>query len=795
VQPHDAPALCLGRLLIVDDEVELMTALCETLAKQGYETAGFASGGEAIEALKGRDFDLVLTDLMMPEMDGIALLKAGLGIDPHLVGIVMTGQATVQTAVEAMKTGAFDYILKPFKLNALLPTLHRGMEVRRLRMENVQLRETVAIYDLTRAISFTLDLNVILNKVADAALQQCEADEVSIMLPTREGDELYVTVARGEGRGHILGERMPIARGVAGWVARHREPLTLHGEVRDPRFAPLRPRPDICSSVSMPMMVGGKLVGVLNLNATRPRRPFTLGQVKALSILTGTAASALESAWLYTQVRESESRLEGLVRHLPEGVCLLGGDRRLVLANPPAQDSLRALGGTEVGEALVRLGGQDIEVFLKPREDGPPHGIEVGGEAERIFEVAGRPVTEGAEGGWALVIREVTQERETQERIQRHYHLATVGQLAAGIAHDFNNLLTGVIGFAQLVEMRPDVPEAAREDLGRIVSQGHQAAQMIRQILDFSRQRDVERRPVNVIPFLKETMKLLERTLPENIRVETRFEGKEYIVQANLTQLQQVITNLAVNARDAMPEGGGLRVRLSHLRLGPGQQPPLPEMEAGDWVVWAVSDTGAGMSPEVIRHIYEPFFTTKPPGQGTGLGLAQVYGIVKQHGGHIDVKSRVGEGTAFTIYLPRIVEAEAPVRQLDVDIPKGQGETILVVEDQAEVLRLVGAILERLNYRALTASNGQEALAVYDAHGNEIALVLTDVVMPNVGGLELIRAVRKKDPEARIVAMTGYPPDELKRAFPSMDIFGWLEKPLSLDRVAQVVSEALKEKG
>ncbi len=795
MQPHDAPALCLGRLLIVDDEVELMTALCETLAKQGYETAGFASGGEAIEALKGRDFDLVLTDLMMPEMDGIALLKAGLGIDPHLVGIVMTGQATVQTAVEAMKTGAFDYILKPFKLSVLLPTLHRGMEVRRLRMENVQLRETVAIYDLTRAISFTLDLNVILNKVADAALQQCEADEVSIMLPTREGDELYVTVARGEGRGHILGERMPIARGVAGWVARHREPLTLHGEVRDPRFAPLRPRPDICSSVSMPMMVGGKLVGVLNLNATRPRRPFTLGQVKALSILTGTAASALESAWLYTQVRESESRLEGLVRHLPEGVCLLGGDRRLVLANPPAQDSLRALGGTEVGEALVRLGGQDIEVFLKPREDGPPHGIEVGGEAERIFEVAGRPVTEGAEGGWALVIREVTQERETQERIQRHYHLATVGQLAAGIAHDFNNLLTGVIGFAQLVEMRPDVPEAAREDLGRIVSQGHQAAQMIRQILDFSRQRDVERRPVNVIPFLKETMKLLERTLPENIRVETRFEGKEYIVQANLTQLQQVITNLAVNARDAMPEGGGLRVRLSHLRLGPGQQPPLPEMEAGDWVVWAVSDTGAGMSPEVIRHIYEPFFTTKPPGQGTGLGLAQVYGIVKQHGGHIDVKSRVGEGTAFTIYLPRIVEAEAPVRQLDVDIPKGQGETILVVEDQAEVLRLVGAILERLNYRALTASNGQEALAVYDAHGNEIALVLTDVVMPNVGGLELIRAVRKKDPEARIVAMTGYPPDELKRAFPSMDIFGWLEKPLSLDRVAQVVSEALKEKG
>ncbi|MBI2952250.1 response regulator, partial [bacterium] len=468
---------------------------------------------------------------------------------------------------------------------------------------------------------------------------------------------------------------------------------------------------------------------------------------------------------------------------------------RLVLANPPAQDYLRALGGTEVGEALTRLGGQDIEVFLEPREDGPPHEIEVDGKAERVFEVEGRPVTEDAEGGWVLVIREVTQERKTQERIQRHYHLATVGQLAAGIAHDFNNLLTGVIGFAQLVEMRPDVPEAAREDLSRIVSQGHQAAQMIRQILDFSRQRDVERRSVNVIPFLKETMKLLERTLPENIRVETRFEGKECIVQANLTQLQQVITNLAVNARDAMPEGGGLRVRLSHLRLGPGQQPLLPEMEAGDWVVWAVSDTGAGMPPEVIKHIYEPFFTTKPPGQGTGLGLAQVYGIVKQHGGHIDVKSRVGEGTAFTIYLPRIVEAEAPVRQLDVDIPKGQGETILVVEDQAEVLRLVGAILERLNYRALTASNGQEALAVYDAHGDEIALVLTDMIMPKMSGIELVRALKRKSPAVPVIIMTGYRIGQEGESLLAPEVTGWLEKPLSLDRVAQVVSEALKGKG
>ena len=202
----------LGRLLIVDDEIELMTALCERLEDHGYETMSFPSGQEALEALNRQAFDILLTDLMMPEMDGIELLKSGMAIDPHLVGIIMTGQGTIQTAVDAMKVGGFDYVLKPFKLNVLLPILSRAIEVRRLRMENLQLRETVAIYDLTKAISFTLDLNVILNKLADAVLQQYEADEVSIMLPTKDCNELYVAVVRGNHRGHILGERVAITK-------------------------------------------------------------------------------------------------------------------------------------------------------------------------------------------------------------------------------------------------------------------------------------------------------------------------------------------------------------------------------------------------------------------------------------------------------------------------------------------------------------------------------------------------------------------------------------------------------
>lgn len=304
----------LGRVLVVDDEIELMSALCDMLEQRGYQPAGFSSGREVLEVLKEKDFDLLLTDLMMPEMDGITLLRAALEIDPHLVGIIMTGQGTVQTAVDAMKIGAFDYVLKPFKLQALLPVLGRGLEVRQLRRENVQLRETVAIYELTKVMAFTLDANTILSKVADAALQQSDADEVSIMLPSSEGDALYVAMVRGAERSHILGERLPLREGIAGWVARHQETLTLHGplqgEARDPRFAPVRPRDDVCSSIVMPMLAAGKLIGVLNVNATRRRRAFTLGQVKALSILAGTAASALDGVRLYRELREAHDQLE-----------------------------------------------------------------------------------------------------------------------------------------------------------------------------------------------------------------------------------------------------------------------------------------------------------------------------------------------------------------------------------------------------------------------------------------------------------------------------------------------------
>ncbi len=310
----------IGKVVVVDDEVELKNVLVEALISQGYDALGFTSGEAALASLRDNNFDVLLTDLMMPGMDGIALVKAGLQIDPHLICIVMTGQGTIQTAVDAMRLGTFDYVLKPFRLQVFMPVLTRAINMRRLNLENLQLRETVAIYELSQTISFTLDPQTLISKLADAALQQTDADEVSILLPTPDGTELYVAAVRGESRERLLGERVPLQEGISSWVAKQRLPLLLDGEINDERFRALWPRPEIRSAVSVPMQVANKLVGTINLNALNRTRPFTLGQLKGLTILASTAAAALETASLYAQLRKAEENYRSIFENAVEGI-------------------------------------------------------------------------------------------------------------------------------------------------------------------------------------------------------------------------------------------------------------------------------------------------------------------------------------------------------------------------------------------------------------------------------------------------------------------------------------------
>jgi len=496
---------------------------------------------------------------------------------------------------------------------------------------------------------------------------------------------------------------------------------------------------------------------------------------------------------LLAQVQEQAQQVREIMDTVPEGVLLLDSDYRVILANPLGKRDLAILANAQVGDTLTRLGDRSLAELLTSPPRGLWHEVTM---ANRFFHAIARPIEDGPKPrGWVLVIRDMTQQREAERRAQQQERLAAVGQLAAGIAHDFNNIMAVIALYAGMLAQTPDLPAKAYERLQTVKEQAQRATDLIQQILDFSRRAVLERRPMDLLPFLKEQARLLERTLPESIKVELVYGKDEYTVNADPTRMQQAIMNLAVNARDAMPEGGRLRIGLERARFEDAKQTPLPDMPPGEWIAISVSDTGVGIPPEILPHIFEPFFTTKPTGEGTGLGLAQVYGIVSQHEGHIDVRTEVGAGTTFTLYLPALVVPRPEPPALEVErVPQGQGEIILVVEDNAAAREAMVGSLEMLGYRTLQAVNGQEALGVFEQHAGEISLVLSDVVMPEMGGRALLQALRARDPQVRVVMLSGHPLGDELAGLREQGLTGWMLKPLSVEQLAEVVAQALKDK-
>jgi CheY-like chemotaxis protein len=323
-----------------------------------------------------------------------------------------------------------------------------------------------------------------------------------------------------------------------------------------------------------------------------------------------------------------------------------------------------------------------------------------------------------------------------------------------------------------------------------VLEDSDRAADLVEQILDFSRSAMMETEPLDLGHLIEEASTLLRRTIPENVRLILEMPSQPLTVEADRTRIHQVLLNLAANARDAMPDGGELRIGLTRVDVEAGETPPVAEMPLGEWVSLRVSDTGTGMTDEVRENLFEPFFTTKEKGQGTGLGLAQVYGIVKQHEGFIDVETAVGDGSAFTIYLPLADDTLAePELETERVPPQGEGERILVVEDAARLRQAVKMGLEALNYRVVTAATAREALEAYRREA--VDLVVTDIVIPDRSGSDLLRDLRAEEPNLRVIAMTGYAVDE---DAPSelAEFDGLIHKPFSIEDLGTAIRDALR---
>ncbi|MBU0496143.1 MAG: PAS domain S-box protein [Chloroflexi bacterium] len=662
----------------------------------------------------------------------------------------------------------------------------------RQRAEEEIRRRTAHLEALNAIIAAAVaapDLPVLLETTLGYTLQALEAESGALWIADQQvtrGLPLEFGPATAQ-TAHTAGLDIPGPIIVADWPARAEgEPLAVLGS--------LMARFGIRASLTVPFLVEGRRVGGLSLAASEPRcwSPEEIALAEAVGRQLGGAAERLR---LLEQTREQAQQVQQIISTVPEGVVLLAADSRILLANPAAREYLALLAGAKVGDTLTHLSGRSLaELRTSPAPRGLWPEVTVPGPPRRDFEMIARPIAAGPEaGGWVLVIRDVTPERELQQRIQQQGRLAAVGQMAGGIAHDFNNIIAVIVLCSQLLLRTPDLPAKYRERLLIILEQAKQATNLIRQILDFSRRSVLERQPLDLVPVLQEMANLLRRTLPEDIHVDLVYGPGEYIVNADLTRLQQVLLNLALNARDAMPSGGALRIELECLRVEDSQTAPVAEMRAGEWVRVAVADTGMGIPPEVLPHIFEPFFTTKAPGQGSGLGLAQVYGIVTQHEGYLDVATNVGAGTTFSLYLPALPVAGAAVVVETPILVRGRGETVLVVEDDVTTRAVLRDALEDLNYRVLEAANGQEALAVFERRGGEIALVLTDLVMPVMGGQALFRALAQRAPAVKVVALTGHLLEAEIERLRSEGLVDCLPKPLALEQLAQVVARALQE--
>jgi nitrogen-specific signal transduction histidine kinase/CheY-like chemotaxis protein len=388
-------------------------------------------------------------------------------------------------------------------------------------------------------------------------------------------------------------------------------------------------------------------------------------------------------------------------------------------------------------------------------------------------------------------ITDISSQRALEVQLRRSQKMEAFGKLAGGVAHDFNNLLTVITGYNEVVmsELAPNDPK--REYIEQIARAANRAGSLTSQLLAFSRQQKMQPRVVNLNGVLRETSKMLGRLIGEDI--EMRIEPAPDLgnVKADVGQIEQVLMNLAVNARDAMPAGGKITMSTRNT-LAPGGNTP-PQLPPGEYIALEVADSGIGMSPEVQARIFEPFFTTKAPGEGTGLGLATCYGIIKQSGGEITVDSKLSAGTTFRIYLPRVYE-----QLKSYEIPLGPGslptgsQTILIVEDELTVRVIMRSILQRLNYTVLEAANGAEALRIMLTPGAKpVDLLMTDLVMPEMGGRELAHRALALFPNVRIIYMSGYPTKCIDDLLPGTH---FLEKPLSPKTLAETVRDALADR-
>jgi signal transduction histidine kinase/ActR/RegA family two-component response regulator len=606
-----------------------------------------------------------------------------------------------------------------------------------------------AIAELSRAIGVEHDLRKVLGRVLDTCFQLLSADRgaIAVFHPGSKTPDITLTRERNGEESHFA-----LSTTVVSVVMETHEPhlsAEIDTDIALQRSASLSVN-SVRSLMAAPLLYRAdevELLGVVQLDSRADTGVFMPRDLELLSVIAGQASLAIKNAVLVGQVRTAADdewrHLERVVRDLPAGVIVLDRRGRCRIVNHWVTSRATLIGAVAPGAAVAALAGVPCEQLR-----GVDQRIQVQ-VASRAFEIVTKVSHDTGET--VIVISDNTDELEQLTQAAHRDRLSLVGQLAGGIAHDFNNLLSIMLTYASMLEESVSDP-AMRSDIQTISRAATSASQLTRQLLMFSRREIVTPRVIDAAARVRSLERMLRRTLGDRVELVTEIGDNVPYVLIDGAQLEQIVVNLVINARDAIVGHGRVRLRLAECQLDAGDVAQLP---AGCYALLEVEDTGSGMAPEVLAHIFEPYFTTKGLLHGSGLGLATVQAIVTQARGDIEVTSEVDRGTTFRIYLPdtdRPLDAEPATDT----VPMRTGGTVLVVDDDADVRRMVERALRRASYTVITATSGPDALTRARGYPGEIDLLVTDVVMPGMTGQELLRELTAERPRLQVVFMSGY---------------------------------------
>jgi PAS domain S-box-containing protein len=755
-----------GTILNVDDDDLGRFALTHVLRGAGFQVREAATGGEAVRLLGDRP-DLILLDVHLPDTSGFDLCRR-LKEDPATAAIPVIFLSAVavqdQDRIRGLEIGGDDYLVKPVDPAVVVAHVRAVLRIhqaeRRAHAAQAQAEEAraclAAVLESDAAvISKTLD-GVILSWNAGAqrlfgySPGEAIGKPISIILPPERPDELPAILERLR-----RGERV--------------------GPYETVRVRKDGPRVDVVLGIAPIREPGGGIAGAAVVaRDVSERKRAEQARARDALLLAG-----VRDAVIVTD-------LHGVVNYWNEGGTRLFGWQAGEMLGRPLLERFPEHERAALGATLQSIAaGADWEgEFEDYRKDGSRVWIEA--RASRMADPAGGPA------GILWLAHDISGRKRLEQQYLHSQKMEAVGRLAAGVAHDFNNLLTVITGCGEMLLKNLPADDPARGLVGEMTGAGQRAASLTRQLLTFSRRQVLAPKVLDLNEVVTDLEKMLRRVIGEDVALATNLAPQLGPVRADPGQVQQVLLNLAVNARDAMPCGGKLTIETRNVELDGGYARSQAEARAGPHVLLAVSDTGHGMMPEVRARIFEPFFTTKEPGKGTGLGLATVYGIVRHSGGHVAVYSEPGLGTTFKVYLPRAPEAASRGKPHlgPAALPRGS-ETVLLVEDEDAVRSLTGLVLRQSGYAVLEAGHAGEAHRQAQRHGGPIHLLVTDVVMPGAGGRQLAEQLHARHPQMKVLYLSGYADDAVVRHGILGEEVNFLQKPFSPAALAHKVREAL----